>query len=780
MADANFLESLYPGGPWLINPIVLDGNLGGRKVLGKTCHTVEEVNEYCENFPVPANFYYSVNRVLGNLDGRASRQSISEVHYLHVDIDPVKGADPEAEKARILAILNNPPAGVPGKPTIIVASGGGYNALWKLDTPFITNGRWDKIHEITNYNRGLRDFLQGADDCHNIDRILRLPGTMNLPDARKRERGRVPVMAQVEEIDMNRVYSLDQFTQVDDASSVPDPQIEISGNIPRLASFDDLPDKVPQHIKELILDGVIANDPEKYAGDRSKALFAVVCALVRCGVSNEMIYGIITDDRWAISASVLDKGRGTERYALRQIKQAQTSAVSSDLARMNEEFAVIQNFGGKCMIIQEAYDYETDSETLLKYTYRSFSEANANLYFEYTDDEGEVKKVPMAKWWFENPDRRQYQQMLFSPGRQVEGAYNMWQGFAYSATPGDKHQMFLDHIKEHLCCGDETNYKYLVGWMASSVQKLSEPAYSAVVLRGEQGTGKGTMAKTIGKLFGNHFLQVSDAEHVVGKHNAHLQTTRLLFADEAFYAGDKKHVGTLKRLITEERLPVEPKFHELINTRNHIYLIMASNEEWVVPAEMGDRRFFILDVSDDMANDREYYNKLYRDLDNGGYENLLHYLLTYDLRDFNIRSVPKTEGLKEQKLLSMPPEQEWWYEKLREGRLNDRHDKWGPTFIKDELLDDLTYFLDVGKHRRGLGPRQVSKFLSKMTGDRIKARQIGKTEEYLDRRGNFQSRNRPYIYDIPSLAYCRRIWDSLMSTTTDWPEPISVPDSVDE
>jgi hypothetical protein len=77
----------------------------------------------------------------------------------------------------------------------------------------------------------------------------------------------------------------------------------------------------------------------------------------------------------------------------------------------------------------------------------------------------------------------------------------------------------------------------------------------------------------------------------------------LLFGDEAFYAGDKKHESILKMLITEEMITIEAKGVDAEVSGNCIHLMMASNESWVVPAGMDDRRFFVLDVGDGAKND---------------------------------------------------------------------------------------------------------------------------------------------------------------------------------
>ncbi|MFO1153661.1 MAG: hypothetical protein U1E42_08370 [Rhodospirillales bacterium] len=82
---------------------------------------------------------------------------------------------------------------------------------------------------------------------------------------------------------------------------------------------------------------------------------------------------------------------------------------------------------------------------------------------------------------------------------------------------------------------------------------------------------------------------------------------------------------------------------------NYTHLLMASNNEWVVPAGMDDRRFFVLDVSDTRVRDYEYFAALEAHLDSDGREALLHYLMTLDLTGWRVQQVPQTKALRDQK-----------------------------------------------------------------------------------------------------------------------------------
>lgn len=192
-------------------------------------------------------------------------------------------------------------------------------------------------------------------------------------------------------------------------------------------------------------------------------------------------------------------------------------------------------------------------------------------------------------------------------------------------------EKFLDHIKTNVCCGNAEHYSCLMAWLADAVQNPTKRGGTAVVLRGKQGTGKSLFGKAIGKLFNQHFSQVSDLRHLVGSFNNHLQDCVLLLADEAFLSDDRRSESILKALITEEHIVIEKKGFDAKLHPNYIHLIIASNSEWTTPVTMDARRFFVLDVADNHCRDSRYFGDIIEELENGGYGALWQQLMTVDL-----------------------------------------------------------------------------------------------------------------------------------------------------
>jgi hypothetical protein len=776
LASIEFLKAFHPNRRWVLTAISTD------KRTIETA-TFDEKRAYActqwlEKQGATRNIYFSLGEIGRDVSKKAERTDIDRVWYLHVDVDPRAGEDIEAERKRALDLLSNPPGGLPA-PTFIVFSGGGYQAFWQLDQPIAIDCELAKAEDTKRYNLQI-EILCGGDSCHNVDRIMRLPGTINRPDPVKLKKGRKEVLSTLVLHNPSRVYPLGKFNKAPEVQtgaaatpggySTPSAgvQVKVSGNIRRLNDINELPDGMSNKGKIVIVQGFDPDEPNKFQG-RSEWLFYACCEMIRGGCDDDTIYSVITDPGFAISASVLDKGSMTEKYALRQIARAKEEAVDPWLRKLNEQFAVISNWSGKCRVVEEQYDEVMARHRLTKQTFEDFRNRWMHIQIVVGQNEKSMDILrPLGEWWLRNDKRRQFDKLIFAPARDVPNAYNLWRGFACEAVPGDC-SLFLTHLKDNICRGEADHYRYLLGWMARAVQHPDSPGYASVVFRGGQGTGKSFVSKTFGSLFGRHYMQVTDPKHLVGSFNAHLRDCVVLFGDEAFYAGDKKHESILKMLITEEMITIEAKGVDAEVAGNCIHLMMASNEAWVVPAGMDDRRFFVLDVGDGAKGKGDYFQAISDQMNAGGREALLHYLMTYDLKGFDVRSVPKTAALQEQKLFSMGTTEGWWFEKLRDGRMLSNHIDWrGKITIYDIQEDYLGYCRQFNVQRRGTA-FALRQLLEKFCGKGWPRKfQTQEPIEYIDARGEKKMATRPYWYEFPDLKTCQDYWDANFGGPYTW------------
>lgn len=753
MNSIAFLEAFHPRGPWVLTAIRVDRKGIKTETFGPK--SKDKAEAWVKKHESKQNLYFSVNLPAQALTKKAEREEIDIVPWLHVDIDARAGEDLAEELERIKALLTVECPVLP--PTFIVFSGGGYQAFWQLKEPLQIKGELQAAEDASRYNKQL-EIVLGGDNCSNIDRIMRLPGTMNIPGAKKIAKGRTPVLAEVFSYHPENIYDISQFIK---APAMQTDRVDpgmpdfTTANLERLASIDELDRwNVPDRVKVVLVQGHDPDNPKPQDNSRSAWLFDACCQLLRADVPKETVLSIITDPDFGISASVLDKGSNATKYAWRQIKRAEEEVEEPWLRKLNDKFAVIGNLGGKCRVIEEIYDSSMSRTVFSKQTFGDFRNRYSNIQISVGR-----RTTPLGNWWLNNPHRRQFEYLLFAPGRHIEGAYNLWQGFACPSLPGEKHELYLEHIRHNICCDVEMYFDYLIGWMARAVQFPASPGESAVVMRGASGVGKSFFAKQFGRIWGRHFLQVSDAKHLVGNFNAHLRDCVILFGDEAFFAGDRRHESVLKTLITEEQMMIEQKGVDAEVSPNYTHLILASNSAWVIPAGATERRFFVLDVGSEHQKDTAYFRAIDHAMSNGGAENLLHFLLSYDLTDYDVRRVPATPALLEQKIHSMGPEYQWWMERLTEGTLLSEQARYERTVVGRELVDDYVQTcVRYNVTRRG-STVKLGMFLEKVCppGWPKRGRRV---------RGG----SREHFYEFPDLYVLRDTWDQLFGLASPWPE----------
>lgn len=251
--------------------------------------------------------------------------------------------------------------------------------------------------------------------------------------------------------------------------------------------------------------------------------------------------------------------------------------------------------------------------------------------------------------WVSHPARRTYPRGIAflpqeAPGAEVHGQFNTWEGWQVQPQPGSCDTV-LRHIREVLAAGDPAWEAYLLDWLALRFQKPGGTMGTALVLLGPQGNGKSWLGVLLKRLAGVACAIAARGDYIVGRFTVHLRDINILIAEEAVFARDPQVRSRLKALITDGTMVVEGKGLPAQEVRNHIGLVMLTNEEHGAPAEAGDRRFAV--VRTGAKRDPAYY----RDLWNVGLKEagaFLHFLLNRDISSFSVADFPRSKARAQQ------------------------------------------------------------------------------------------------------------------------------------
>lgn len=536
--------------------------------------------------------------------------------------------------------------------SLVWFTGGGVQAAKFLREPVILGADGTAHEEFEEANVAWAN-ARGGDHCHDCSHLLRLPGSVNWPDARKRGRGRVPTLARLIAYHPERLHDWASLPREKPKSKAKPKSAAASApsidpaKVKRVSHPDELGPRVSDLCKVVIANGHDPAFPDRWAS-RSEALLWVVCELMRSGVADETIYGAITNPAWAISASVLDKGAGAERYALRQIERARDEVSDDPVSAINRDYFAATE-GGRVTYYREEPD-----GSVTPMNAEAFAFELATRKVELTDAKGNSREVPAIEVWKRSPRRRFYPRgfVLDPTFTRDEGRYNLWRGFGVREEPGDW-SLIRAHVEDVLAGGDSTLADYIIRWTAWKFQNPGAVPRVALAFRGEEGVGKGFYLNGLGIIFGHHALRVHNMNGVSGRFNAHMRHLCYLFADEVSVV-DEEQEGALKGIITEPRLPIEGKGKDIIQAENHLAVAMASNRKWMIPAGVGARRFAVFSVSDKRKGDADYFSRLFAQANAGGWAAMLHDLRRMELGTWHPEAHrPNTEALADQQLRSL-------------------------------------------------------------------------------------------------------------------------------
>jgi hypothetical protein len=197
------------------------------------------------------------------------------------------------------------------------------------------------------------EYAYGGDNCHNVDRVTRLPGTINIPDEKKRARGQTEALAEVVEFDPDRVYPIAKFNKfraVEEAGGSPADAgparkgASLSGapgggggtesRAPAAEPIRDLEelDKwcparklgLLDHIKVIASQGHHPDKPKGKDNSRSVWLCDFCRNAIRCKIPDAVILGIIrdaADDESVELPRLMNSKRSGERSSRLQIQR---------------------------------------------------------------------------------------------------------------------------------------------------------------------------------------------------------------------------------------------------------------------------------------------------------------------------------------------------------------------------------------------------------------------------------------------------------------------------
>jgi hypothetical protein len=346
--------------------------------------------------------------------------------------------------------------------------------------------------------------------------------------------------------------------------------------------------------------------------------------------------------------------------------------------------------------------------------------------YEYSMVKGAIKrkkdKEDIFSFWECHPERSECDGISFIPaGGKIKPEksrdFNTYKGmrFEFNKKWDNKSAVepLIRHIKHNWCEKDEQLFKYTIQWLAHCVQFPYEKKKVALVLQSKPGAGKALVMDKMREILGEMFCS-PDIEDIM-KYNGSIMGKLMVFFDETIWGGSKQKAGLLKKIISECELSYTEKYLPTFECENYASVIIASNGEWVVPADKNARRYFCLKLNDNFIGKSKKKDKWLSDCIDVEANDFYQWLMRVDLDDFDITWAPKTKELNKQIENGLSDYEKFIKEFLDAGEYPDGADI---TYKKSKA--DI-YELFRKQHGNRSGQKGLTEAINKSIGEQINA-----------------------------------------------------------
>lgn len=229
--------------------------------------------------------------------------------------------------------------------------------------------------------------------------------------------------------------------------------------------------------------------------------------------------------------------------------------------------------------------------------------------------DGKKQRITLTDIVFKEKDNYKFRKRGVKFNSNENDIFSLFQGYGYDEFDDfdiDKISLFLNHIKEVIASNNEDIYKYIISWIAYLIQNPGQKTKTCLVLIGKHGVGKTIFTDIISKLFGEYANDnLSDVDLITGQFNTEMENKILIVLNE-FNVQDKtinkrSIRNKMKDYITDAHLIINKKNVNPYKIENVSNFIIVTNDTNPICIENGDRRYVVVDVSDKMKGNIDYF-----------------------------------------------------------------------------------------------------------------------------------------------------------------------------
>jgi len=239
-----------------------------------------------------------------------------------------------------------------------------------------------------------------------------------------------------------------------------------------------------------------------------------------------------------------------------------------------------------------------------------------------------IVKVRFVDEWLDDSNKKQFDDVDIYPTdiahKCPSNIYNLWTPFlaeSYEPCPEDECIDELEFLLNHiliLCNHEKVIYDYFIRWFGQMLKYPSKKT-TAPTFISEEGAGKGSLFELFRKVLGDKkVLETTNPEKVVGKFNILILNAFLVIFNELEQHKIKQYGGDIKGFITDKSIQIEGKGTNPFQALSYHRLLNATNVKngGLLNPHQNDRRNVIIECSDELCNNKEYFDKFYECIEN--------------------------------------------------------------------------------------------------------------------------------------------------------------------
>ena len=214
------------------------------------------------------------------------------------------------------------------------------------------------------------------------------------------------------------------------------------------------------------------------------------------------------------------------------------------------------------------------------------------------------------------------------------------------------HRFFI-----HLSNGKESEYNYMVKWLANSIQDRNFCVLTAI---GAPGIGKGVLGNIMLGLVGLSNFTKTDNKLISKDFNAQIRNKRLVFCDE-INIKKTNHMNKFKDLVND-KIEIEGKGKDAKLDDNYASIYVASNNLDSLYIPENDRRFSVIELTNNRLDSNFTVEEIEQLNELKNIEELAKYLYHYEVDKDEMLKVHRSQRLEDIKLSTLTDAQDWFLE----------------------------------------------------------------------------------------------------------------------